>query len=314
MKEMITKYGLIKGISSFEVYRSSALKECMLQERNILYTSCGCLVPQYEENHVRRKYTPALTFYENGNLKSISLNSQTTVKTVLGTISAEKITFYEDESFKRIFPVNGKLTGYWNEDNEYALVAAFEINLSVGSLFNKVICLHFYPSQAFKSLTLWPKERAEIQTPVGRLAIRIGIALYETGELKSCEPAEVTVVNTPIGAIMAFDSAVVGIHGDNNSLQFYPDGTVKALATSTDKIEIFDEAGNKVTYFAREKLNHLMPDAIDIIPVRIAFEQNKVIFNDELVYNLDRHSFKITHFFKKAKDKCSDCSNCSLCH
>lgn len=313
MRELSTKYGVLKGISSLEAYDNGSIKECILEEPNEIVTAYGKLVPQYEEDHVRRKYTSSVSFYENGNIKSISLNNQTKITTSLGVFSAEKLTFYDDESLKRLFPINGKLTGYWTEDNEYTLARDYHLKFDFGEINCKIMSFKFYKSQKIKSMTLWPKEEVLVQLKSGPMKVRTGIALYETEEIKSCEPAEATPVDTPIGTIIAYDSHAIGIHGDSNSMQFYQDGTLKAVVTSTDKIEIYDENHNKITYSPQETVSAFNPNRRDVIPLQLVFDSGKVIVNDEVAYNIDRHSFVITNHFKRIMKTCGDCSACSLC-
>jgi antitoxin component YwqK of YwqJK toxin-antitoxin module len=313
MKQAETKYGVLEGVSYIENYDNGQVKACILEVYNELETPYGKLVPQYEEDHVRRKYGTSVSFHENGNIKTISLNSQTDIDTLLGTFPAEKITFYEDETLHRLFPVNGKLTGYWTEENEYTLASEHVFKFSFGQIKSKMMSIQFYPSQQPKSITLWPKERVMLELKTGKVDVRTGIALYESGEIKSCEPAEGTVVDTPIGSIVAYDTSVIGIHGESNSLQFRQDGQLSALATSTDKIEIYDENSNKVTYAPQEVSNLFNPNVKDIMPLYLAFSEGKVIVNDEVAYNIDRHTFVITHYFKNIVTACTDCSNCNLC-
>ena len=109
---MLTKYGILKGIEDAEYYYDGSLKACRLCKRNFLNTNIGMLVPQYESRDERRKIIGALEFYPNGNLMSIALDKAISVKTTLGALPAEKILFYENENIKRIFPLNGKLSGY----------------------------------------------------------------------------------------------------------------------------------------------------------------------------------------------------------
>ena len=313
MKEMQTKYGLLKGIISYENYSNGNLKECILSEKNEVMTDYGLLVPQYEEDHVRRKYTFSLSFYENGYLKSISLNQQTDIVTALGTFQAEKLTFYEDGRLKRLFPVNGKLTGYWTEDNEYHLAQKYVIKLGVGEIKCKVISLQFYKSQKLKSITLWPKEHVTIRYDESNVEVRTGLAFYENGSLKSFEPAKPTPINTPIGTIMAYDNNIMGIHGDTNSVQLYEDGSLKSIVSATDKIEIFDEYHDKTTYAPEEKQSLMHLHIMDTIPLRIAFYNGKVSMNEELEYEIKKHTFIITHHYKPLTYACSDCSSCNLC-
>lgn len=314
MKVIQSKYGTLKGISSAEFYENGALKECMVAERNVLITPYGQLIPWYEEDHVRRKYTASVTFYKNGNIRSILLNNRAEIITSLGLFEVEKITFYEDESLKRIFPLDGKLTGYWTEDNEYELAKEYTLKLSVGEIKSKIMSLQFYRSQKLRSITLWPKEKVLIQLEIGTIPVRTGISFYESGQIKSCEPAKPTPIKTPIGKMIAYDTSAIGIHGDSNSLQFYEDGKLKALITSTDQIEIYDENNQKTCYAPQEISSLLHFDGKDIVPLKIAFYQGRVSINEELEYAQHSYSFSIINYFRQVQAICTDCSNCNLCH
>jgi hypothetical protein len=68
------------------------------------------------------------------------------------------------------------------------------------------------------------------------LEIRTGIAWHPDGSVRSVEPSSPLAVETPLGKIHAFDADVVGLTGDENSLEFDPAGRLKALATSTDVV------------------------------------------------------------------------------
>ena len=120
---METKYGDLKGVIGIETYSTGAIMSCKVTEKNILKTKLGELIPQFENKEERRKITGTLEFYENGDLKAISLDDKISIWTTVGLIPAEKIIFYPGDKIKRIFPLNGKLSGYWTEENEYGLVS-----------------------------------------------------------------------------------------------------------------------------------------------------------------------------------------------
>ncbi|HEY5561479.1 MAG TPA: hypothetical protein VIK72_06920 [Clostridiaceae bacterium] len=56
----------------------------MVDERSELNTSYGVLVPQYEEAGVRRKHISSISFFNNGNIKSISMQEQVKITTTVG--------------------------------------------------------------------------------------------------------------------------------------------------------------------------------------------------------------------------------------
>ena len=60
-----------------------------------------------------------------------------------------------------MFLLDGKLSGYWSEDDEYNLAKTYKFNFEFASFEAKVISLHFYKTEELKSITLWPKERVK---------------------------------------------------------------------------------------------------------------------------------------------------------
>lgn len=294
----MTKYGMLKGITSIEFYTEGVIKECKLSEYCEINTSYGILVPQYDEEEVRRKYKRSLSFYENGNLKSISFQSGTIIDTSLGKLSAELVVFHENGQVKRIFPLNGKITGYWTEENEYELSKELDFHFEFGSFRKKVIGINFYESGGVKSVTLWPKDFISILSPYGMIETRIGFSLYENGAIKSCEPRRQTLINTVIGELHAFNYDAIGLNADTNSLNFKENGTVKSLYTSLDKIIIKDALGSSHMHEPGLRLNNFNDKIMDVVPLKIEFDLGKVKIN-ETIYNIEDNIFFIDKFIRK---------------
>ncbi|MEL7596806.1 MAG: hypothetical protein AAGU01_01250, partial [Clostridiaceae bacterium] len=188
MIEITTKYGHIKGIYLMDKYPNGNIRDCVLNKPNIIKTKYGDLVAQYEDNDERRKCTLSMSFYDDGNLKSLSLQEQTKIETSLGVLKAEHITFYRNGNIKRIFPLDGKITGYWGEDDEYSLAEEFNFDFSFVKFKQKIIGISFFENEEPKSITLWPKDKVTIESPIGTVEARIGFSLYPDGKLKSFEP------------------------------------------------------------------------------------------------------------------------------
>jgi antitoxin component YwqK of YwqJK toxin-antitoxin module len=309
MKRILTKYGTLEGVISADYYPEGSLYECTLNRPNKLATPYGVLIPQYSDDGVRRKYTKSLSFYPNGDLKSISLHEQTPVATPAGILPAELLTFYEGERIRRIFPLNGKLSGFWSEASEYALARELEFKLPVGEFKRKIIAIHFYENGSVKSMTFWPKDSFIIQSPLGDVKIRIGFSLYPDGSLQSLEPFSLLPVNTPIGKIMAYDIDANGMLGDSNSLRFTPDGQVQALVTSTDRITITGPNGYQVVHEPGLKPSLFNDEAMDTVPLYIAFAGGTVGFHNGIAkeYPLKEFDFSVQSFSLKIKNSCSGC-------
>lgn len=330
-KEVKTNYGILTGISSVDWYNNGNLKECQVDEKILLNTPVGPLIPGYQNEGVRGKYIKSLAFYESGNIKKIALQEQTVINTLAGIFTAELLTFYDKGSIKRIFPLNGKITGYWTEENEFELATPIKITLPFKEFERKIICIHLYESGEIKSITFWPKELLSIKYANAVYGIRFGLSLYPTGAIKSLEPAYPVRVHTPIGEITAFDVNAVGINGDVNSLQFYEDGKIKSLVTSTDEIRVrinrptSNTLGeNTIMVWDEETEICIKPglrksmlgyDAMEIVPVYLEFKDKEVIIRGEESYKFDiKHSIiEIINNAFILEKKCGSCDNCNGC-
>ncbi len=316
-----TKYGVIKGISGIELYNSGNIKECSLTEKNELITPYGKLIPQYQNEGVRNKYINSLSFYESGSLKKIALQEQSLIVTDAGSMKAELITFYENGKIKRLFPLNGKITGYWTEDNEYELAEPMEFSYSFGKLNKRVIGIQFYETGEMKSITFWPKELVKLITPAGTLTGHFGIALYPDGSLKSCEPAYPVLVDTAIGKLTAFDVGAIGINGDSNSLNFYENGSIKSIISSTDRIKVSGANKEILEFEPGLRPSLLDEEGLDILPLKVEFYDGKVRINtndrinenDRNVFGMQECSFSVTNNPLSIFNKCGSCSECRGC-
>lgn len=316
MKNINTKYGALAGITSADYYEDQSIKECKLNIINRLDTPYGILVPQYEDSGERRKHIASVSFHNNGNLKSISLQNQVKINTSMGILSAEFVTFYENGNINRLFPLNGKLTAYWSEKDEGNLAEDVEFNLPIGKFKQKIIAVHFYETGAIKSITFWPKDTVSIDSPFGSVEVRIGLSLYPDGSLKSFEPNTPISIKTEIGIINAYDIDAVGIHGDSNSIKLSAEGTLEALITSTDKVEIVNKNGERKIFSPGLKKSIINEDGMDIIPLNIEFHDNIVRFNNNIAheYSIDSHTFIIHPSSFNTKSPCATCTACTGCN
>lgn len=320
MKGIDTKYGTLNGISNVEYYKDGAVKECTLNSISKLDTPYGNLIPQYKEGGLRSKHIGSLSFYNNGNLKSVYLQDQTEIKTPLGMIPIEFATFYENGSIKRVFPLNGKITAYWTEEDEYNLSKEIEFNLPIGSFKKKVVAIHLYESGDIKSITFWRKDRVSIHSPLGDVTTRIGVSLYPDGKLMSFEPDKSLAADTCIGSIKAYNTEVIGLHGDSNSLEFSHEGKVKSLVTSTDRIEAVNKnSGEKQVYRPMLRKSIVNENVMEVVPLNIEFEGNKVKFSNGMLHkfecelNIEEYNFNINTLTLNLKSPCASCSESSGC-
>lgn len=313
MDKITTRYGVIKGISSYELYPDGGIKECMLNDFNEIETPWGRLIPQYQDGNIRRKYINSLKFYPGGSLKSIALHQQTSFATTIGAFPAEFVTFFENERIKRLFPLNGKISGHWSEEDECKLAEEFDFAFSFGNFKKKVIAVYFYESGSVKGLTFWPGDYVAIQSPLGEVDARIGITLYPDGQLRSLEPNSPVTADTPIGKITAYNPAAIGIHGDLNSLVFYEDSSLKSLMSSHNLVTITDRNGSQDTVSPRLKPGLQPGSSMEILPLLIQFHNNKVELGNGSMkqqYALDQCTFtiyQVPQVYRPVNNACSVC-------
>lgn len=237
-----------------------------------LVTKYGELIPQHTSDDLRKRDIIPVTYHENGQLKSVPLETQTTIATTVGEIPAELVSFHENGELNRIFPLNGKLSGYWGEADEMALAKPVTVTTPVGDITARFISLAFYDTGALRSVTIFPGDTVKIDTPLGFFETRIGISFTPEGILESLEPAKPTPIKTPLGEVMVFDPDAVGVNGDANSLTFDAEGTVTGFITTLTQFKVV-QANGSTTMFTpgtRESLCGTSDEEMVPMIVRIA--------------------------------------------
>jgi hypothetical protein len=176
-------------------------------------------------------------------IRNLPLEEQSPVFTPLGFMPAEQVTFYDTGALKRIFPLNGTLSGYWTQEDEAALAEHMTLDTPIGLVEALIVSVYFSPSGALRSLTLWPGQTVDVPSPVGAVTARIGVSFFDSGAIKSLEPAVPSAVPTPVGELLAFDPDAVGICGDENSLRFRENGALLGLKTQAHVFDVRLENG-----------------------------------------------------------------------
>ena len=299
METIEIKYGTLNNAFLAGCYSTGECEEFRVEGESELDILGYKLIPSYELPDIRRKEFPSVKIYKSGNIRSILLNESTSITTKIGVFEVEKITFYEDGPINRLFLLDGKLSGYWSEEDEYDLAKPYKFDFEFASFEAKAISLHFYKTEELKSITLWPKERVKINLGDYNIIGRIGFSLYESGKLKSCEPFRPTTINTPIGDIEAYDINAIGIHGDENSLNFYEDGKIKSLRTSRNTITIHTLDGDTIIHSPRKVRIYSNSEVMDTITLAIEFIDHKVIIDGKYEYNIQVNKFEIKNFGEK---------------
>jgi hypothetical protein len=313
MHTIETKYGPLGPVDHVSTWTNGLVASCVPMGAISIETPVGRLTTQHTTDDMRRPKVETLEFFPNGTLKNIALEEPTVIPTPLGPMSAELLTFYPCGSLRRVFPLNGKLSGYWTVKEEATRTSPLTVGTPAGTVTARLVGVQFYPSGELRSLTLWPDENADIDTPTGPQTTRIGMAFYKGGGLRSFEPHRMITVSTPLGGLEAFDPDALGIHGDLGSLSFHEDGSVAGLATPLNTVEVTLPDGS-TRLFAPKKTPSLCDERImDTKPLRISFLPGRITFGQDhpVSFPLAGHQFKVGRLLQDCLGPIS--YNCDIC-
>jgi hypothetical protein len=308
-----TKYGPLGPMDHVSNWPNGQVAFCVPAAPISIETPVGRLTAQHNTDDMRRPKVEPIEFHPNGTLKNIALEKPTVIPTPLGPMSAELLIFYPCGNLRRVFPLNGKLSGYWTEKEEASLTSPLTVSTPAGVVTSRLVGVQFFPSGELRSLTLWPGETADIDTPAGPRTTRIGMAFFKGGELRSFEPHRMITVATPLGDMEAFDPDALGIHGDLGSLSFNVDGSVASLATPLNTVEV-TLPGGETRQFAPSKTPSLCDERImDTKALRISFHPGKIAFGQDPPesFPLAGHQFKVGRLIQNCLGPIS--YNCDAC-
>lgn len=282
-------------------------------------TVYGDFVAMYTESdgfgeRIKKRRRPVI-YHKNGNIKSIALETQTNVKTPLGIYPAELVTFYEDGSLNRVFPLNGEINGYWSEDDEGEMAKEYPFKFEFGQFTAKLMCLRFYPTGELKALTLWPGTHVTLKTPVGEMAIKTGFSLYKNGKLKSIEPEKPKAIHTSIGSFLTYDPDALGIHADSGSIGFDEAGHITRFKTAINGVIVTKPDGMILKVGPRAVQSYVDISEMVIMPVSVSFEKDEVVIDNGIIYRfkIANHKFQVYVSELELRTGCTDCSSCTSC-
>lgn len=315
---MGAKYSDLQGLFACTYYADGLLKSCKCTEKNRLHTPVGMLTPKYEMRETRDRDRAAVEFYKSGQLKSVYLNELTKIKTTVGVIECEFLTFYESGCVHRLFPTYGKVSGMWSEEEEINLTPKIFLNIGNISIKNKLSCICFYETGQIKSISLYPGEIMKVNINQKEMEVRIGISFYEDGNIRSLEPAIPSVMNTPIGKVIAYNTQPIGVHGDDNSIKFDEDGVVSGIMTVQSGIEVTDADSSKFRIQPVQERSLMDLDTWEMVPMELLFQKDgiKIMKNNQEIQFLDSktHTFDVFYNDLYKADGCGhSCSSCSGC-
>jgi len=278
MPTINTPFGVLETLPEIDFFPDGSVRSCIAAQACPLATPFGTLVPQFSACNQRKRQLPGISFYQNGMIRNLPLEEQVMVFTPLGPIPAEQVTFYDTGSVKRVFPLNGTLSGYWTEEDEASLATPLTLDTAMGLVELTPVCLYFGPEGNLRSLTLWPGTVLDVPTPLGSIAVRSGVAFYDSGVLRSVEPARPVAVPTPLGELLAFDQDAIGISGDQNSLRFCENGALLGLTTAAHAFEVELENGRRKSLSPPLRRHPCDGERMEAGPIALEFHPGFVSF------------------------------------
>lgn len=280
MHTVTTRYGEIPVTGPVETYEDGTVKACTPAAAFRMETPAGTFTPQFTSDELRRREVPRLEFHPDGTVATLSLEERTEAHTPGGMLDVEMLTFHEGGQVKRVFPLNGKLSGYWTEDDEAALAEPLSLLTSVGPISARIICLRFAADGHLAGVTFWPGDVVTLDADGGSLPVRIGISFRADGSVRSLEPEQPVTVGTPVGPVRAYDPDAVGLNGDTNSLEFTPEGDVLALRTVHSALAV-RRGGEEVVYTPGVRESHCGDDDTEPVPMGLRFAEDGVFIRKE---------------------------------
>ncbi len=281
MPTISTSFGPIDALPSVDYFADGAVRSCIATTESPLQTPYGELIPQFTANTFRKRQLPAVSFHSNGMVRTLPLEKQMKVMTPLGIVPAELVTLYENGALKRIFPLNGALSGFWSQEDEMKLASPLSLDTPAGHIEAAVISLYFGPQGSLRSLTFWPEVRLSVPFQGTNLPVRIGLSFYDDGRLSSLEPAAPVSVNTSLGLLYAYDPDAVGITGDNNSLCFTKTGMIKSLRTVSHAFDVAQGEELPVRVEPPIRCNPCDGETREPTPLQVTFDARHVFFEAE---------------------------------
>ena len=196
------------------------------------FTACS------DASDLRKKYRAPVEYHPDGSLKSIYLQDAEEVTLPAGRFQAELMTFYEDGSIKRLFPLYGKLSSYWDVEDEIKDAPEYVFSVNGRELKIRPQCIYFYPSGKIRSITLWPGDTISVDTSIGPVTSKLGVEIYEDGKIRSIEPVFGTSFATCYGEAKPFMIRKHMLHAEDASLRFDEEGNLISFATLQTKVEV----------------------------------------------------------------------------
>ena len=179
--------------------------------------------------------------------------------------------------------------------------------------------MYFYESGQVKSMTLWPGEEVILKTNCGLLPARNGFSLYESGNIKSFEPAYELTIASPIGNISVYDETACGVNGDDNSLQFEEDGSIISFKTSQAKIAAYPAGKCQHMIEPAALPSPMDPEMMVKVPMTVTIGSDRVFIDTQKClyeFGLSQTVFAVINDVAGdyTNGSCgNDCGSCSMC-
>lgn len=247
MKNISTACGSIPVNEKAEAISTEGLLSCVPAGRCRLETSAGSIVPLYNVSESSGRSVRPVYVYRNGEIHSVSLQERAAVETSAGVIEAERVTFHEDGSLERVFPLSS-IDAFFDETKRHQSIEAVSIVTPAGTIRSRIISASFYESGALNKICLWPGESVEISTPLGIMGVKGSFGFLPDGSLEFMDPALPLNVETPAGSIPVYDDCGVTGSCGKGTIMFDEDGGISSVKTGLCGLHAVSENGQDFTF------------------------------------------------------------------
>ena len=204
---------------------------------DIVKTKYGFFTACSDASDLRKKYRTPVEYYPDGTVRSIYLQEPEEVTLPEGVFQVELMTFYEDGNIKRLFPLYGQLSSYWGVEDEVKNAPEYVFTINGEEKKLRPQCIFFYPSGKIRSITLWPEDSVTVKTSIGPVTSKLGVELYEDGNVRSIEPVFGTSFTVEYGEAKPFMVRKHMLHAEDASIRFDENGNIISFATLQTQVE-----------------------------------------------------------------------------
>ena len=101
---------------------------------------------------------------------------------------------------------------------------------------------------------------------------------HKNGVVKGFEPVGEFAVESTIGTLKVYDPDPNGIHAESHSINFYEDGEIESIITSSNQITAIKDGLKYKNFSPKIVTSYCNENAFFISPLKVIFEEDSLSF------------------------------------